>query len=122
MLSTAANPAAIKCDRQPSRRRTKRVALTASVEVSGEDVAKSSFSLTTTATNLNRNGAMLRLDRDLPVNSALVIKNRRGSRTSARVVSQTKVRDLYAYGVEFLEAENAIDFWGINFPSSQGRN
>jgi hypothetical protein len=97
------------------------MALIVLVEISGKDVARSSFSVNTTATNLNRNGATLHLNRDLSLDSVLVIKNSRGARTSARVVSQTTAADAYAYGLEFLEAENAKNFWGINFPSSQRR-
>jgi hypothetical protein len=91
------------------------------VEISGKDVSRSSFSANATATNLNRHGAMLHLNRDLSLDSVLVIKNTRGARTSVHIVSQTKAGDLYAYGVEFVEAENAKEFWGINFPSQARR-
>lgn len=118
MNQTANNPAAIERTRPSSRRRTRRIALKVLIEISGKDVDRSSFSATTTATNLNRNGAMLHLNRDLPLDSVLVIKNNRGARTSARVVAQRSTGEgVYAYGLEFLEAENAKDFWGINFPS-----
>jgi hypothetical protein len=101
-----------------SRRRTRRIALKVAVEVSGKDSERSAFSLTTMATNLNRNGAMLHLNRDLSLDSALIIQNSRKARTSVRVVSQTRTAEgVYAYGVEFLEAENVNDFWGIKFPS-----
>jgi PilZ domain-containing protein len=104
------------------RRRTKRMTLTVPVEVSGKDVENSSFSVATTATNLDRNGATLHLNRDLPVNSLLVVKNSRGTRTSARVIAQTRLAETkFAYGAEFLEDNNAQDFWGINFPISQVR-
>jgi len=107
---------ASKLPASPSRRRTRRVALSAPVKVSGKDVEKSSFTLTTTATNLNRNGAMLQLNRDLPVDSIVVITNGRGARTSARVVAQTSTGDIYAYGMEFLEADNVKDFWASFSP------
>ena len=71
-----------------ARRRTRRIALTVPLEVSGHDADKSSFTLTTTATSLNRNGASLHLNRDLSVGSVVVVKNSRGTRTSARVVAQ----------------------------------
>lgn len=121
MDAMANTVAATNRDRPSSRRRTRRISLTVPVEVSGKDVARSSFSALTTTTNLNRHGAMVHLNHDLSLDSVLVIKNSRGARTSARVVSQTKSGDIYAYGVELLEAENAKDFWGINFPASQGR-
>jgi hypothetical protein len=55
------------------------MALIVAVEIAGKDVARSSFSAITTATNLNRNGAMLHLNRDLSLDSVLVIKNSRGA-------------------------------------------
>lgn len=110
-------------DARKARRRTKRISLTVPLEVSGKDVQRCSFTLTTLATNLNRNGATLHLNRDLSVDSVVVMQNRHGGRISARVVAQTNiVGDLYGYGVEFLDADNVKDFWGINFPlPSQGR-
>jgi hypothetical protein len=94
------------------------MALTIPVEVSGKDVENSSFSVATTATNLNRNGATLHLSRDLPVDSVILIKNIRGVRTSTRVASETPIPgNQFAYGVEFLETDSPQDFWGINFPA-----
>jgi|GraSoiStandDraft_43_1057313.scaffolds.fasta_scaffold372571_2 hypothetical protein len=106
-----------------ARRRSKRIALTVPVEISGKDAEQCSFTLTTTASNLNRNGAMLQLNRDLVADSVLVIQNARRARASARVVSQTVLSDnLYKYGIEFVEADHDKDFWGISFPlSSQSR-
>jgi hypothetical protein len=113
---------AIERARVPSRRRSRRIALTVPLEVSGKDAQRCSFILATTSTNLNRNGAMLHLNRDLLVGSVVVIQNRRGARTSARVVAQTITGDSYAYGVEFLEPDNMQNFWGITFPlPSQAR-
>jgi hypothetical protein len=123
MAATSRNTVpAITSPRVNARRRTKRIALTVPVEVSGKDIEKTSFSIRSTATNLNRNGAMLHLNRDLPVDSVIVIQNNRGIRTSARVVSQTTTAaNCYAYGVEFLEDNNVQSFWGIHFPGSQVR-
>lgn len=101
------------------RRRTKRMALSVSLEVSGEDLKGVSFRLIATATNLNRDGGMLRLDRDLPIGSTLLLKHR-GLRGSARVVAQTRAAQGHcAYGVEFIETEGSKDFWGIHFPTPQ---
>jgi hypothetical protein len=101
-----------------SRRRTKRLALTAPVEVSGEDVQGSYFRVTARASNLNRNGAALHLNRYLSTGAVLMIQNSRGARTSARIVARTSTGEgLYTYGVEFLEADSVKDFWGITFPS-----
>ena len=100
--------------RVPSRRRTKRIALNVPLEVSGKDAQNCSFTLRTIATNLNRNGAMIHLNRDLSVGSVIVMQHRRGVRASARVVAQTSRGD--CYGVEFLEPDNAQNFWGVIFP------
>jgi hypothetical protein len=106
-----------------SRRRTKRIALTVPIQVSGEDVEKSFFTLTASASSLNRNGAALHLNRDLSVGSVLVLKNSRGTRTSVRVAAQVLTRDgSYMYGVEFTDqADRPGDFWGIAFPVSFAR-
>ena len=102
---------------RPPRRRSRRISLFVPVEVSGKDVSRSTFKIATTATNLNRHGATVHLHRDLPVKSVIVVKNSRGTRTCARIVVQTRVRDIYAYGLEFLEPDKAKNFWGIRFPS-----
>jgi hypothetical protein len=44
-----------------ARRRTRRIALTVPLEVSGKDAQRSSFTVNTTATSLNGNGAALHL-------------------------------------------------------------
>lgn len=106
------------------KRRTRRIPLTVPLEVSGKDVQRCTFTLTTTATSLNRNGASLHLNRDLAVGSVVVVQNSRGTRSSVRIVTQTIAGDgVYMYGVEFLEeADSGKDFWGISFPApSQGR-
>jgi len=100
---------------RPPRRRSPRISLLVPLEVSGKDVARSCFNIVTTATNLNRYGATVHLNRDLALESVIVLTNSRGTRTSARIVDQTLARDIYAYGVEFLEAKKTNDFWGIQF-------
>lgn len=103
------------------RRRSTRIALTAPLEVSGKDFQRVTFTTTTTATSLNRNGAAIHLSHDLSLGSELVVKNSRGARITARVVAQVVSGDgIYMYGVEFLdEADNVKDFWGIAFPLSR---
>lgn len=103
------------------RRRSRRIALTSPLQVSGKDVQKLPFTSTTTATNLNRNGAALHLSHDLSLGSELVVKNSRGTLISARVVARAlSADDLYMYGVEFVdEDDNVKDFWGIAFPLSR---
>jgi hypothetical protein len=101
------------------RRRTKRMALSVSLEVSGEDLQGAAFRLTATATNLNRDGGMLRLNRDLSIGSTLLLKHR-SVRASARVVKQASAaQGQCAYGVELIESEESKSFWGIHFPSAQ---
>lgn len=105
--------------RRPSfRRRSQRIPLAMPVEVSGRDASGDSFRFTTTATNLNRNGATLHVNRDLPIDSEIVLQNSRGARTAARIVARVNiVQDLCSYGVEFVGADGVQDFWGISFPS-----
>jgi hypothetical protein len=105
--------------RASSRRRTQRIALTVPIECSGKDMARSWFKVITTATSLNRYGGMLHLNRDLPVDSVIVLQNSRGARTSARVVAQRSLaEDHYGYGIEFVDADKTPSFWGIEFPSA----
>jgi hypothetical protein len=70
------------------------------------------------ATNLNKHGAALHLNRELLIGSVVAMKNTRGMQVSARVVSQLLSRDgLPMYAVEFVEQDdNAEKFWGIAFP------
>lgn len=105
--------------RRPSfRRRSQRIPLAMPVEVSGRDANGESFTFSTTATNLNRNGATLHVNRDLPVDSEIVLQNSRHVRTAARIVARVNiVQDLCSYGVQFVEADGVKDFWGISFPS-----
>jgi len=88
------------------------------VQASGRDADGESFSVSTTATNLNRNGATIHVNRDLGMDSIIVLENSRGGRTSARVVARVNmVQDLCSYGVEFIGEDGGKDFWGISFPS-----
>ena len=105
--------------RHPSfRRRSQRVPLAMPVEVSGRDANGEHFSFTTSATNLNQNGATLHVNRDLGIDSVIVLQNSRGARTSARIVARVNiVQNLCSYGVEFVAGDGVKDFWGISFPS-----
>ena len=106
-----------------SKRRSNRMALSASVGLSGEDRQKATFTITARATNLNRHGAAVALDRQLLVGSVLTVKNQRGDQVPARVVAQLSARQgVLTYGIEFVEQdEGAKNFWGISFPiTAQG--
>ncbi|MGC2475461.1 MAG: PilZ domain-containing protein [Candidatus Sulfotelmatobacter sp.] len=105
---------------QPSKRRSNRMALNASVGLSGEDRLKVSFTMKAKATNLNRHGASVQLSRDLSVGTMVILKNQHGREVSARIVSViAAVQGLSTYGVEFVDKdENSKQFWGISFPSN----
>lgn len=96
------------------------MALHASVGLSGEDRQKAAFTMSAKATNLNKHGAIVQLNRDLPVGSVVVVKNQRGAEVSARVVSHiSAMAGTRVYGIEFVEKdEQAHNFWGITFPTA----
>ncbi|HVN17885.1 MAG TPA: PilZ domain-containing protein [Dongiaceae bacterium] len=105
---------------QVSKRRSSRMALNASVGLSGEDRLKVTFTMPAKATNLNRHGAAVQLSRDLPVGTVVTLKNQRGTQVSARIVSViAAVQGVSTYGVEFVDKDdNARQFWGITFPTN----
>jgi hypothetical protein len=96
------------------------MALSASVAVAGEDRQKASFTATAKATNLNRHGAAVQLNRELQVGSVVMLKNQRGAQISARIVAQLRaLQESSTYAIEFVEQDdNAKNFWGISFPST----
>ena len=108
---------------QISKRRSNRMALSASVGLSGEDNQKCPFSMPAKATNLNRYGAAVHIPRQLSVGSTVKVRNARGTQLSARVVAQLAVsQGVSAYGIEFTEpSEVSNGFWGINFPPLENR-
>ena len=100
------------------KRRSSRIALNARIGLSGHDRVKCAFTIPARATNLNRHGAAIQLNRELLVDSTLVVRNSRGSQAPARVVAQVSAaQGVYTYGVEFLQDDGLKDFWGITFPS-----
>jgi hypothetical protein len=103
-----------------AKRRSNRMGLNASVALSGHDRHKSSFKMTSKATNLNRHGAAVQLDRELPLGSTVIVRNARGIELSARVVAQISAFEgVRTYGIEFVEQdERARAFWGITFPTA----
>ena len=96
------------------------MALNAPIWLSGEDRQKCSFTMPARATNLNRHGAAVQLDRELLVGSVVLVRNKRGTQVSARVVAQlAAVKRVSTYAIEFVEMDDkASNFWGITFPSS----
>ena len=96
------------------------MALNAPVGLSGEDRQKCSFTMSARATNLNRYGAAVQLNRELLVGSTVVVRNQRGTEVSARVVAQLgALQGVPTYAIEFVEQDDkAKNFWGITFPSN----
>jgi hypothetical protein len=103
---------------QAPKRRSTRIALNARIGLSGEDRLKCAFTMPARASNLNKHGAAIQLNRELSVGSCVVVRNDRGTQASARVVAQVSAtaQGVHIYGVEFLEDDDVSDFWGISFP------
>jgi hypothetical protein len=100
------------------KRRSNRMALHASVGLSGEDRQKSPFSMQAKATKLNKHGAAVQLSRELLVGSVVSVNNRQGAKLSARVVAQlAALEGVSTYAIEFVEQDQRAEtFWGIIFP------
>ena len=106
---------------QLGKRRSVRMTLKAAVGLSGDDHQKCPFTMPAQATNLNRYGAAVQLNRELAVGSKVMVRNKYGAQVSARVVAQISAIQAGArvYGIEFVEQdERSQEFWGISFPSA----
>ena len=101
-----------------ARSRNNTMLLKTGVELAGEDRLKCPFVISATATNLNFNGGIIQLARDLTVGSVLMVKNRGGARVSARITAcLTSQNGMFAYEIEFVQPdETTNNFWGITFP------
>jgi hypothetical protein len=101
------------------------MALNAPIALSGKDRQKCSFTMPAKATNLNRHGAAVQLNRDLLVGSTVVVRNKSGTQVSARVVAQLAgLQGVPTYAIEFIDQDsddNVKAFWGITFPSVANR-
>jgi hypothetical protein len=101
------------------------MALNAPIGLSGEDRQKCSFTMPAKATNLNRHGAAIQLNRELLVGSTVVVRNKSGTQVSARVVAQlAALQGVPSYAIEFAEQDDddrGKTFWGITFPSVESR-
>jgi hypothetical protein len=71
------------------------------------------------ASNLNRHGAAVQLNRELLVGSIVVARNARGTQVSARVVAKLPaLQGVPTYAIEFVDQDDtAKNFWGIAFPT-----
>lgn len=95
--------------------------LNAAVGLSGHDHQKCPFTLPAQASNLNRYGAAVQVNRELSVGSKVMVRNKYGEELYARVVTQISAVEggTRTYGIEFVEAdERAGNFWGITFPTA----
>jgi hypothetical protein len=103
---------------QIAKRRSNRMALYASVGLSGEDRQKCAFTMPAKATKLNRHGAAVQLRRELLVGSFVTVNNKHGAALSARVVAQLAgLEGVSTYAIEFVERDGGAEtFWGIIFP------
>jgi len=103
-----------------AKRRSSRIALKAAVGLSGQDRANQAFSLSAKATNLNKFGAAIAVTRELVVGTTVLVRNRRGTQVSARIVAEVNAaQGVHTYGIEFMEQDiRATAFWGITFPSN----
>jgi hypothetical protein len=101
-----------------AKRRSSRMALHASIGLSGEDRQKCSFTMPAKATKLNKHGAAVQVSRELLVGSVVSVNNKQGTQISARVVAQLAgAEGVSTYAIEFVEQdERAETFWGIAFP------
>lgn len=99
------------------------MALNAPIGLSGEDRQKCSFTMPAKASNLNRHGAAIQLNRELLVGSTVVVRNKSGTQVSARVVAQLAgLQGIPTYAIEFAEQDDRVEtFWGISFPSVESR-
>jgi hypothetical protein len=107
---------------QLGKRRSSRMALNASVGLSGQDRSRAAFNMPARATNLNRHGGAVQLHRELQIGSIVIVQNKRGTMVSARVVAQlAAIQGVPTFAIEFLDQdERAKNFWGITFPTTTG--
>jgi len=73
------------------------------------------------ASNLNRHGAAVQVNRELSIGATLIVRNKYGEQLSARVVSLISATEggTRTYGIEFEEQQElGKNFWGITFPTA----
>ena len=101
------------------RRRSTRIRLNTPIGISGEDRAKGSFSVSAKAVNLSKHGAAVQLNQQLLIGTTVLVRNKRGTQVSARIVTEISVVQggQHTYGIEFVE-EDKNNFWGITFPAT----
>jgi hypothetical protein len=62
----------------------------------------------------------IQITRELLVGTTVLVRNKRGTQISARVVSQINAEQgLLRYGIQFVEEDiRSATFWGITFPTA----
>ena len=77
-----------------------------------------SFTTGAKATGLNKHGGALQITRQLLVGTTVLVRNKRGTQISAKIVSQINAEQgVLKYGIEFVEEDTrAATFWRITFP------
>ena len=103
----------------PSLRRSDRVSLTLLLEASGTDSHGQEFKEPTRTLLINRTGAVIVFERELPPGRVIHLRRRAPSEAhregQARVVGQSgRQKDGYLYGIEILDKDT--DLWGVEFP------
>ncbi|HKV26685.1 MAG TPA: PilZ domain-containing protein [Candidatus Acidoferrales bacterium] len=104
-----------------SNRRSDRISISLPLQVAGIDANNQPFIDTAATVVVNRDGALIALDRPLRIDQTLRVNRQLfdGSRREAevRVVAHEKnASGGSAYGITF--ADTKLDFWGIEFPST----
>ncbi len=105
----------------PSKRRTERVLLRISIEISGQDVKERNFREKTHTVVINRDGARVALRANVRPGLLVTVKNlQTGTAARFRIVgpSTHSLGETPEWGVECLE--HGLDFWGISFPDTGG--
>lgn len=103
-----------------SNRRSDRISISLPLQAAGIDAENRPFIDTATTIVVNRDGALITLDRPLRIDQVLRVSRQLfdGSHREAevRVVAHEKSSSGgIAYGIAF--ADSKLDFWGIEFPS-----
>jgi len=101
------------------RRRSTRITVCTPIGVSGEDYVQGSFSVSAKAINVSNHGAAVQLNRQLFIGTIVLVRNKRGTQISARIVSEIKAIQggQHTYGIEFAQGDTN-NFWGITFPAT----
>ena len=101
----------------PRARSTDRVTINIQIAILGKDMDGRAFREEGRALEVNRNGALILVNRNLaPQEEILIRRERTGKEARAQVVVQVRKRtDGFVYGVKLLDP--SLNLWDINFVS-----